>query len=236
MKPTILYIDDAPSNLFLVELIAEEQGIRLETAISGQLGLQKTKEKEYNLILSDIRLPDITGFQILKELRFESANMFTPVIAFTADVTTSNQRKIVEHGFTAFLSKPFKEDDLLRIFEVILNSTSLSLDLMYYKKYIRESIQYKKAKEIIINELRDFENNISLALFDNNFDEIENQIHKISFLLSNLKLATMLNLVEELKQKTTNHLNYSIPLMKMKSNLLSMYRTILDDRNWEVLS
>jgi DNA-binding response OmpR family regulator len=181
-------------------------------------------------------LPDITGFQILKELRFESVNMFTPVIAFTADVTTSNQRKIVEHGFTAFLSKPFKEDDLLRIFEVILNSTSLSLDLAYYKKYIRESIQYKKAKEIIINELRDFENNISLALFDNNYTEIENQIHKISFLLNNLKLVTLVNLVEELKQKTTSPFNNRIILMKIKLNLLSLYKEVSDDRNWEVLS
>ncbi len=234
MQPTVLYIDDAPSNLFLLELIAEDQGILLETASNGELGLKKTREREYDLILSDIRLPDVNGFEILKELRLQSLNVFTPVIAFTADVTRSNQRKIVEHGFTDYLSKPFKDDDLINKFKLSLAPARCEVDLSNYLKYITQQSQVEKAQSIILEDLHDFEKKFCLAWFDKNEAEIDTQLHKAAFIMGNLKLTDLQKTIEEFKLKRGSQVDQQLLLMEIKMKLLGIYRTLSDVGSWKI--
>jgi CheY-like chemotaxis protein len=228
LNPTlpVLYIDDAASNLFLVELIAQDQQIVLETAATGLEGIEKIKASEYALILSDIRLPDVSGFEIFKQTRSDSLNVFTPIIAFTADVTAATREKILEHGFTDYLSKPFNSEDLVTRFSVYLSPDEVAPDLSYYTDYIKEEDQLRKAKKMILIDFHDFEKKFCLAWLQGNEQEMQDQLHKIEFVCGNLKLASLQKSINEFKAQAELPAVRRVTLMKIKKDLLSLYKKL----------
>ncbi len=223
-QPKVLYIDDAASNLFLVELIAQDHNIDLETAENGLEGIEKIKLKEYALILSDIRLPDVSGFEILKQTRTHSLNEFTPVIAFTADVTVVTHEKILEHGFTDYLTKPFNPDDLVRRFLIYLAPSNLAPDLSYYAAYIKEHSQLLKAKKMILTDFQDFEKKFCRAWMQRDEKEMKDQLHKIEFVCENLKLTSLLDSIREFKANAESVALRELAVMKVKRDLLLLYK------------
>ncbi|MFM9836716.1 MAG: two-component system response regulator [Cyclobacteriaceae bacterium] len=225
-QPQVLYIDDAASNLFLVELIAQDHNIDLETAENGLEGIEKVKAKEYTLILSDIRLPDVSGYEILKQTRADSLNVFTPVIAFTADVTVATREKILEHGFTDYLTKPFNADDLVKRFSVYLAQAVLTPDLSYYTTYIKDDSQLLKAKKMILIDFQDFEKKFCKAWMQRDEQEMKDQLHKIEFVCENLKLASLLDSIKEFKANTESMAVRELAVMKIKRDLLLLYKNM----------
>jgi CheY-like chemotaxis protein len=223
-QPLVLYIDDAASNLFLVELIAQDLGIVLETAATGLEGIDKIKGKEYTLILSDIRLPDFSGYEILKQARNGSLNEYTPIIAFTADVTMATREKIAAHGFTDYLTKPFHNDDLVKRFSVYLSPAEAAPDLSYYSAYIKEEGQLVKAKKMILEDFHDFEKKFCHAWVYRNEQELQDQLHKIESVCQNLKLVVMLGAITEFKVHAESLPIREGALMKIKKSLLSLYK------------
>jgi CheY-like chemotaxis protein len=223
-QPQVLYIDDAASNLFLVELIAQDHGIILETAATGLEGIAKVKAKEYNMILSDIRLPDVSGYEILKSARAGSLNEYTPIIAFTADVTTATREKILEHGFTDYLTKPFSNDDLVRRFLVYSSPSEAAPDISYYATYIKEESQLDKAKKLILLDFQDFEKKFCRAWMHRDEQELLDQLHKIESVCQNLMLTSMLESIKEFKAHAAPLAVRELSVMKIKKDLLSLYR------------
>ncbi len=228
MTPTsqVLYIDDAASNLFLVELIAQDLGIILETAATGLEGIEKVMKQQFSMILSDIRLPDVTGYEILKQARAGSVNEYTPVIAFTADVTAATREKILEHGFTDYLTKPFNNDDLVKRFSVYLGPAETAPDISFYTTYIKEESQLVKAKQMILSDFLDFEKSFCKAWVQRNEQELQDQLHKIEFVCQNLKLSAMLESIMEFKAKAGSLASREMAVMKIKKSLLSLYKNL----------
>jgi CheY-like chemotaxis protein len=225
-QPQVLYIDDAASNLFLVELIAQDHNIDLETVDNGLEGIKKVKAKEYGLILSDIRLPDVSGYEILEQTRANSLNLFTPVVAFTADVTVATREKIWEHGFTDYLTKPFNADDLVKRFSVYLSPAKLVPDLSYYTTYIKEHSQLLKAKKMILIDFQDFEKKFCKAWMQRDEREMKDQLHKIEFVCENLKLTTLMDLIKEFKANTESVAVREVAVMNIKRDLLLLYKSM----------
>jgi CheY-like chemotaxis protein len=226
VTPQVLYIDDAASNLFVVELIAQDQGIKLETAATGTEGLKKIADKKYDLILSDIRLPDVSGYDILKEAREGSLNRYTPIIAFTADVTVTTREKIIDHGFTDYLTKPFNNEDLVRKLSAYLSVEEMTPDLSYYTAYAKEEAQIIKAKAIILSDFKNFDKNFFLAWISRNGQELENQLHKIEFVCQNLRLVRLVELIKEFRSQADSFPDRELTFMMIKKNILSIYRSL----------
>jgi CheY-like chemotaxis protein len=218
-----LYIDDAASNLFLVELIAEAEGIMLETAATGEEGIKKINSKTYSMILSDIRLPDINGYEILKQIRISSNNAYTPVVAFTADVTLTTREKIVEHGFTDYLTKPFREEDLIRKFSVYRNRSEEVPDFSQYSSFIKEESQLAKARKMVIVDFQDFEKRFSQAWVSKNEKDLQDQLHKIDFVCQSLKLTLLAASLQDFKIQKGYGAERELLVMKIRRDLLSLY-------------
>ena len=108
--PTVLYIEDNPSNHALVEQILELQRptFRLLGAMLGRLGLDMAREHLPELILLDLHLPDVTGEEVLQELRANESTHDIPVIMVSADATPEQPRCLLELGAQAYLTKPLK--------------------------------------------------------------------------------------------------------------------------------
>jgi CheY-like chemotaxis protein len=112
----VLYIEDHPANLALVErLIARHSNFKLLTAVDGIKGIALAKSERPDVILMDINLPGISGFDALKILREDSATAHIPIIALSSNAFPGDIAQGIEAGFFRYLTKPYKIDDLLAV-------------------------------------------------------------------------------------------------------------------------
>jgi len=102
----ILIVEDNALNMKLARDILEAKGHSVIAAENGEEGVAAAIENVPDLILMDIQMPGIDGFEALARIREKSEIASIPVIAFTASVTTSDRSKVTEAGFDAFISKP----------------------------------------------------------------------------------------------------------------------------------
>jgi CheY-like chemotaxis protein len=118
---TLLYVEDNPANMKLVEqVIARHPDIRLLTAINGHGGIEMALSSRPEVILMDINLPDISGFEALKILRADPATAHIPVIAISANAMPVNIEKGIKAGFFRYITKPIKVDEFMEALDVAL--------------------------------------------------------------------------------------------------------------------
>jgi DNA-binding response OmpR family regulator len=110
---TVLIIDDEPDFTDLVKMRLESQGYRVETAAFGEEGIQKALAAPPNLILLDVMMPGIDGFQTLHRLRGETQTRRIPVIMLTAKGESKSIFKAQELGATDYLIKPCDSAELV---------------------------------------------------------------------------------------------------------------------------
>ena len=112
----ILYIEDNVLNLTLMRTIVENiEGINLVSAETAELGLDMVKADEPDLILMDINLPGMDGFEALALLKKDPTTTHIPVVAVTAAATPEDREKGLELGFLKYLTKPFNIDEVVDV-------------------------------------------------------------------------------------------------------------------------
>ena len=115
---TVLYIEDQDLNLRLVERILQPRSdCRLLTAMLGHLGLQLAREQHPDLILLDINLPDLTGDEVLRQLKDDPATSDIPVIMVSADAMGERIQQLLQQGASGYLTKPYRVAELLRLID-----------------------------------------------------------------------------------------------------------------------
>ncbi len=112
MKPlTVLVIDDEQVICDACRLVLSENGHQVAHCITGNQGLLEIERNAYDLILLDMKLPDIDGTRILEFIRERSLS--SAVVVMTGYSTLSNAVEAMKLGAADYLSKPFSEDELL---------------------------------------------------------------------------------------------------------------------------
>lgn len=121
MQDEILVVDDEPQMLIAVEATLRRKGYRITTAGSGTEALCRLREKYFNLILTDMRMPEVSGLELLKKAR----NLLpqTPVVLLTAFGTIQNAVEAMRHGAFDYLLKPFSSEALESVVERALEPT-----------------------------------------------------------------------------------------------------------------
>ena len=109
-KPKILVVDDEDRNLRLVEAMLAPEGYEVVLAHSGQEGLEKTRESSPDVILLDIMMPGLNGFEVLRILRQQSN---IPVIMLTAKKEVTSAIDSFHLGADDYVRKPFMTGELL---------------------------------------------------------------------------------------------------------------------------
>jgi len=115
MKPNILCIEDHPDNMMLIRRIFRPDGYNLIEAKSGVQGLSIAESQELDLVLLDINLPDIDGYEIARRIRSSSRPELTqiPIIALTANAMKGDAQKAISAGCTRYMSKPINIVELV---------------------------------------------------------------------------------------------------------------------------
>jgi CheY-like chemotaxis protein/nitrogen-specific signal transduction histidine kinase len=119
----VLYVEDNTANFRLVqELLTSRRPVEILPAIQGRLGVELARRHHPDLILLDLHLPDMAGTTVLAQLKADPATAEIPVLVVTADATPGRERRLVESGAYAMVTKPFDVPEFLRTVESALAS------------------------------------------------------------------------------------------------------------------
>jgi two-component system cell cycle response regulator DivK len=122
MANNVLYIEDNPDNMMLVQRALEARGYRLLKAAKGLDGLATAETEQVDLILLDINLPDIDGYEVARRLRSNSKRELNsvPIIAITANALKGDAEKALDAGCDVYMSKPINIRELWARVEAFL--------------------------------------------------------------------------------------------------------------------
>jgi len=114
MTHNILYIEDNPDNMRLVQRALEGRGYHLLKAMRGMDGVAIAESQQVDLILLDINLPDIDGYEVARRLRSSAKRELTriPIIAVTANALKGDPQKALDAGCDVYMSKPINIREL----------------------------------------------------------------------------------------------------------------------------
>ncbi len=134
--PRVLIADDDPQGLELLEAYLGETGYELQTATDGEETLRKVRDWKPDLILLDIMMPRISGFQVCKALRANPQTRGIAVLMITALDQPSDVERAVDVGTEEFLTKPINKTELLLRVRALLKSRQQPGDLERTLAYI----------------------------------------------------------------------------------------------------
>ena len=104
----ILVVEDIPLNQLLMKTLLEEFGFAMDIANNGKIAIEKLKHTSYDIILMDLQMPEMDGFETTEYIR-NTLKLQLPIIALTADVTTVDVEKCKAIGMNDYISKPVDE-------------------------------------------------------------------------------------------------------------------------------
>lgn len=115
IKKNILVVDDDPDIVDIISICLKDNNLIPEKAYNGPEALEKAKNKEIDLILLDINMPGMNGFEVIKLLKEDKKTSDIPIVVLTGTYITEDDKK---HGLTLgvakYLTKPFSADDLVK--------------------------------------------------------------------------------------------------------------------------
>jgi DNA-binding NtrC family response regulator len=117
-----LVIDDEQIVLDSVGKILGEDNYEVDTSLSGREGLRKALEQDYDLVFTDIRMPDIWGMQVLRDIKRAKPSL--PVTIITGYATVKSALQAMKLGATDYLEKPFTPEQLLKAVHLALEAAA----------------------------------------------------------------------------------------------------------------
>ena len=134
-KPSVLVIDDESGILDTLRILLRNEGFAPHTAHGGKQGLAMIEQVSPDIVLSDVRMPDVGGVQVLSAARAKDPD--TPVVLMTAQATLQSAMQAVNEGAFYYLQKPFRNDDLVAILRRAAEHRKLRIENKSLKQEIR---------------------------------------------------------------------------------------------------
>ncbi|KRG72144.1 chemotaxis protein CheY [Stenotrophomonas chelatiphaga] len=113
----ILIVDDSPSQLLGIQRIVEKLGHQILTATDGAAGVESARAELPDLVLMDVVMPNLNGFQATRTLARDETTRHIPVILVTTKDQDTDRMWGMRQGAKAYITKPFSEDELSEVLE-----------------------------------------------------------------------------------------------------------------------
>jgi CheY-like chemotaxis protein len=187
----ILVVDDSATNNILVENILKEQGYDITIITNGKDALKHVATNETDVMLLDIMMPKMNGYEVLEQLKKDKKLTEIPVIVITAKVESKDVKKALELGAVDYIKKPIDIDELLSRVDMAIKLKESNDNSNYYKQ---------------INEDLIF---MMLNIREKSFDMLDNQSSKDSFKSRLEYLADMDNKISDIVDLLSNVISKS---------------------------
>ena len=132
LTPRILVIDDEERMCWALERALSHEGYQVSTATRGLLGIDLTRETEPSMVILDLKMPDIDGIEVLKEIK--KINPGIPVIMITAHGTIDTAIEAMKIGATDYITKPFKLEEIKVLIKQALHVSNLESQVNFLRQ------------------------------------------------------------------------------------------------------
>ena len=121
---TILIVDDVPDNIRLLSRILVKRGYQTRKALNGNMALTSIQASKPRLILLDVQMPDMTGYELCHLIKSDPATLHIPIIFLSANDDSSERKKAIQLGGSDYLTKPFNIEKLVEAIKKQIEPTS----------------------------------------------------------------------------------------------------------------
>jgi len=142
----ILVVDDNAQNLELIVAYLDSLGVQVDTAVDGVEALEKVQQADYNLILLDIMMPKMSGFEVCPKLKSDPKTRDIPVIMVTALNELTDIERAIASGTDDFVSKPVNRLELITRVRSLLRVSHLKSELDRTLAYLQE-VETRQAED-----------------------------------------------------------------------------------------
>lgn len=202
-KNKLLLVEDNEVNLLYTRKILQNWNCDPDIAKNGLVALELLKENKYDLILMDVRMPIMDGFEATKFIRanFTPPKSNTPIIALTANAIKGDEDKCIESGMNDYISKPFQP-------ETLKNKIISNMDLEgFTKKITRKTTAPPPSDKVIdlsyLKEMSDNDAEFITDMIQSFINQAPKDIENIWFHYSNLEYESVANLIHKIKPSIT---------------------------------
>ena len=146
-KESILVVDDTPANLGLLSELLTANGYRVRPAPSGRLALRAAKNNPPDLILLDINMPEMDGFEVCERLKSDEQLRAIPILFISALTDTEDKVKAFQAGGQDYITKPFQAEEVLARVETHLNNRRYQMALSEKSQALQTAFDQLKAAQ-----------------------------------------------------------------------------------------
>lgn len=159
MKDEVLIVEDTPESLALLSELIANAGFSVRQAQDGEMGLLSARSKLPNIILLDIRMPGINGFEVCRQLKSDENTASVPIIFLSALQDVEAKIKGLQLGAADFITKPYEPDEVLLRVKNNLELSKLRQELeemcsQKTQKLMAEMVERRRAQEELIESKR----------------------------------------------------------------------------------
>jgi class 3 adenylate cyclase len=152
----ILVVDDTPMNVKLLEGVLAGHGYAVMTASSGAAALERVRTDQPDLVLLDVVMPEMSGYEVCRRLRADEATRLLPIVMVTALDPATERVKGIEVGADDFLTKPINQPELLARVRSLLRIRALHDELAELNRTLEKRVQEQVAQLDRLGRLRRF--------------------------------------------------------------------------------
>jgi DNA-binding response OmpR family regulator len=146
-ETNILIVDDEPANIKVLMPVLVEQGYEVRTALGGRIAISSAMKKLPALILLDVRMPDMDGFEVCRQLKADKRVASVPIIFISALGQTQDIVQGLKLGGADYITKPFRMDEVLARIETHLQIQTLQWELKKSNDQLQTEIEERKRAE-----------------------------------------------------------------------------------------
>jgi class 3 adenylate cyclase len=161
--PRVLVVDDIPANVELVEALLEAQGYDISMAYNGEEALQKVAEDDPDLILLDVMMPGMNGFEVCRRIKGNEETRLIPIVLLTALDQVEDKVRGLDAGADDFLTKPFNKAELLARVRSLLRIRVLHNEIEQKNLLLFRLLNRYVSEEIVTDILADPEARMRLG-------------------------------------------------------------------------
>jgi two-component system aerobic respiration control sensor histidine kinase ArcB len=213
----ILLVEDIELNVMVAKALLEKLGQYVDVAMTGNEAITMARDKQYDLVLLDIQLPDMNGFEVANVLHEESLVEQTSIVALTANVIKTRQ-EYLDNGMDDVIAKPVKKSRIIEVFNNLFCeqpsvphqpspepkndqlNTFLDLDLL---QMLVDTIGHEMVRtsvKVFQEKMPEYLEILQLSLSANEKEEVCSQAHKIKGAAGSVGLARVQKISNEIQQ------------------------------------
>lgn len=200
----VLYVEDVYTHQFLMKNYLESIKVHCETVSSGEEALEVIKTNNYDLVIMDIQMPGLNGYETSLKIRdYNDHYSRIPIVAFTADNSELSQTKMREAKMNGILYKPLDAEKLSHTLEEQLNyRTGFTITgIEYYRNAFNNSEKFNEFISLFIQDLDKFIIDFDSFTVGDDTTLLKKELHKLKPFIIQINQGNLKELFEQYKSK-----------------------------------